>query len=525
MKQKLLTFKKQYLLGIFGIVLATVFSILASLLTSRVIDNISNDISKLNYATFILLAAVVVISGLFNAVLKQYYPVGLGCDAAIEVQEIITKDLLNSSQKVYNDREKGYYMNLLTSSAFTYGDLYTQFLVIFIGNLISAIILVGVAMYVNIYFGIAFLLFIPLCWLITRKPAEKISDYQRKGLETQDKFLNQTKKIVEIKREINIAKADNYFFEKFRESIYSYLNFIKSLRFYETLSTNAPQIFTAFFQVILLAVSVNLIKNGSITIGTVIMVYQLSSVLKEPVYDCVEVLTYRQMQKPHIERIEDFDELSKAKSGFEDNYIENADKAVILKNVSLYTSDKRERKLFDIDSLEIDKGNFVVIKGDNGSGKSLLVNYLTGFSESKSADGSFKIDAKFRDVAYQTYPLIVVNGDLSENMFGEKMDESLLDILNINFKDKQIIENPINLSFGEQQKINLLRVLSKDKDVLILDEPYSNLDRFTQDRLNEYLKSIKGNKTILAIMHSDDLDEIADKIIRIKGGKIIFDKI
>lgn len=127
-------------------------------------------------------------------------------------------------------------------------------------------------------------------------------------------------------------------------------------------------------------------------------------------------------------------------------------------------------------------------------------------------------------MAYQTYLLIVVNGDLDENVFGDDMDESLLDMLNINFKDKEIIENLINLSVGEKQKINLLRVLSKNKDVLVLYEPYSNLDRLTQDRISKYLESIKGDKTILAIMHSNDLDHIADKLIRIKEGQLTFDK-
>ena len=93
-------------------------------------------------------------------------------------------------------------------------------------------------------------------------------------------------------------------------------------------------------------------------------------------------------------------------------------------------------------------------------------------------------------------------------------------LLGIDFEDKLINSNPINLSYGQQQKLNLLRVLSTESKYVILDEPMSNLDTKTQKNLKNYLVSLKGEKTIVLIMHDDQMDEFADKILRINDKSL-----
>ena len=115
----------------------------------------------------------------------------------------------------------------------------------------------------------------------------------------------------------------------------------------------------------------------------------------------------------------------------------------------------------------------------------------------------------------------MVHGSLEENLFNEKSKENLFEFLNIDFRNKIIDDKSRNLSFGEQQKLNLLRVLSRDSSVIILDEPFINLDKESIDSLTKYILSLKGKVSIIAITHSPEFDESADYILNIVDGKIV----
>ena len=68
-----------------------------------------------------------------------------------------------------------------------------------------------------------------------------------------------------------------------------------------------------------------------------------------------------------------------------------------------------------------------------------------------------------------------------------------------------------------------MRLFGTDQPTLFLDEPLSNLDAETQSHLIQYIKSLKGKKTLLVIMHSDELDDFADGILRIHDHQMTLD--
>ena len=99
--------------------------------------------------------------------------------------------------------------------------------------------------------------------------------------------------------------------------------------------------------------------------------------------------------------------------------------------------------------------------------------------------------------------------------------DELLDVLGIDYLDKEITFNPINLSLGEQQKIFLARVFLQGRDLILLDEPLTNLDMETKVRLRGYIESLKDTKTFLIITHDNELKEIADTRLEISNGQIV----
>lgn len=140
--------------------------------------------------------------------------------------------------------------------------------------------------------------------------------------------------------------------------------------------------------------------------------------------------------------------------------------------------------------------------------------------------GLLKIPPKFfENCCYFSSPNVLVEESVQDNILlgrapNEKYQE-ICSMLKIDFLDKLVSTRPINLSFGEQQKIFLARALCGTEPILFLDEPMVNLDIQTKDALIDYLADQKKNQLIIIISHEDSLEELCDKIYQIKDNLLV----
>ncbi len=199
----------------------------------------------------------------------------------------------------------------------------------------------------------------------------------------------------------------------------------------------------------------------------------------------------------------------------------------------------RKWKSFALDSLDltIRDGEYFVILGPTGSGKTLLLELLAGFHHPDS--GKILINGKDitdlspekRNLAfvyqdYSLFPHMTVKKNIE---FGLKMKKlkapdklrEISEYLNIS----HLLERyPLNLSGGEQQRVSLARALVTGPEILMLDEPLSALDPRTQDSAREMLLNVhrKGRLTVLHITHDQTEARImADKIAVVMDGKLV----
>lgn len=505
---------------VFGICLTMILSIATNVLFSKFIDSIqqSRFNVKENIYYIVGLFLLTVISLIFTLFFVNYFPLKMQLKKSIETSQRVMKEVLNIPQKDYQDKDSGYYINLVTSSSFTFADVFAQINTQLIGNILCVLILLVISAFINIYFTVLFIIYIPIYYVITQAPTKKISKFQESGLPTQDAFLSSTKQIVTDKRSINISKAEDYYNKAYCEKSNKYLKFVTKYKLFEIISEQMPSILSGILQISTLGLSTYLFYKNQISLGTIILMFQFSNLLQDPVNRCFQILIYKAVNKPHLARIQEFIGQYK-NSGFE-KYYKDQNELLVINDGKFYTTDKKDQLLFEVDHMEIKKNSLVIVKGENGSGKSMFVNFITGYSDPGSFTGDISIDTSVKDVAYLSYPILLVNGDLEENLFKKPIKKELIDVLNIDFENKIIDDKSRNLSFGQQQKLNLLRVLSKDSNVIILDEPFTNLDKESIEDLTEYIISLKDNNTVIAITHSEELDEKADYILNIQDKKI-----
>ena len=193
------------------------------------------------------------------------------------------------------------------------------------------------------------------------------------------------------------------------------------------------------------------------------------------------------------------------------------DKLIRLNHV--YFSYKNNEGLKDI-NLEIKKNDFIGIVGRSGCYKTTLSLILAGLI--KPQRGDILIDDKILsedDFSKWQNNIAILSQDfalLKDDIFKD-IDSSLIRKLEL----EEVSNNQINLSYGQKQRMALADILSKDKNVLILDEATSSVDVLSEDKINDILFELKGKKTIISIAHRLQILKYCDKIIFMDEAKII----
>lgn len=215
-------------------------------------------------------------------------------------------------------------------------------------------------------------------------------------------------------------------------------------------------------------------------------------------------------------------------------------KFITFENVrKTYTMGEVKIHALDGVSFEIDEGEFVIIAGASGAGKSTILNLLGGMDT--VSEGRILVDGKeissysekemtmYRryDVGFvfQFYNL-VQNLTLKENV--ELATQICENPLNIEETIRSVglidrLNNfPSQLSGGEQQRVAIARALAKNPKLLLCDEPTGALDYKTGKQVLKVLQDTcrTQKKTVIVITHNLALTPIGDKIIKVKSGKI-----
>lgn len=211
-----------------------------------------------------------------------------------------------------------------------------------------------------------------------------------------------------------------------------------------------------------------------------------------------------------------------------------------LKNVvKTYQMGEIQINAVDKLSFPIEKGEFVIIVGPSGAGKTTVLNILGGMD--KPTSGAIFVDgtdiAQFDEKAltqyrrddvgfvFQFYNLVqnltaYENVELATQLCKNPVDaETILAEVGLaNRKDNF----PSQLSGGEQQRVAIARALAKNPKLLLCDEPTGALDYVTGKSILKLLQDMCREKgmTVIVITHNSALMPMADKIVKINDGKI-----
>ena len=209
----------------------------------------------------------------------------------------------------------------------------------------------------------------------------------------------------------------------------------------------------------------------------------------------------------------------------------------------IYNPGENEVRALDHISLTIQKGEFVAIIGQSGSGKWTLMNMigcldvptegtyiLNGQNVSKLSDNELS------DIRNQEIGFIFQGFNLIANLTAQENVELPLIYRGVPKKERHELSvaalkkvglahrmdhRPSEMSGGQQQRVAIARAIAQAPPVILADEPTGNLDSASSMEILDILKQLHAeNRTVILITHDNDIAKQAKRVIRIKDGKI-----
>ena len=340
------------------------------------------------------------------------------------------------------------------------------------------------------------------------------------------------------KTEIHVAETDN--------RLVNYLNDRTSHFRVLVIQYKTIVAFKVIITLVMLVIGTYLLVNQQLNIGafiaTEIVVLTIMTAVEkliislESYYDVIAALS-------KLNKVTDLPEedlgaitLENQNSGFEIEFKEVNfafnDYQMILENVNF----------------KIAENSLNVITGSLGSGKSLLLNMMTGFYEPTSGRILFdKIPLKNVDkislrnqIGMFLEDMTIIKGTVYENIILGQSHISAEQILDISeeigvddfsslFSNgffTKISETDTEISFSSKKKIMLLRALVGERRLLILEDPLDGMDDVFKIKMREHLSNLKENTTVIVVSEDPEMIEIADQHLHIEEGtvKILFNK-
>jgi putative ABC transport system ATP-binding protein len=205
----------------------------------------------------------------------------------------------------------------------------------------------------------------------------------------------------------------------------------------------------------------------------------------------------------------------------------------------LYQMGAGEVRALDDVTLDIHRGEFLVVLGPSGSGKTTLLNLLGGIDTPTS--GQLLVDG--RDIAvwsdaqltqyrrhrvgfiFQFFNLIPTLTAVENVEFAAELVEAPRDPMEVLAAvglEGRADHFPSELSGGEQQRVAIARALVTDPPLVLCDEPTGNLDEETGKRVLGLMRRLgqERNKTFVVVSHNSVIGEMADRVVRLRDGRI-----
>ena len=523
--KKIINVKKYQVVCFFLDVLLTLSLVILSFCLKNIIDCISNgeSIATNNIIMIIVAFIFYFLSYYFGPILYKH----LYANAEKRLNFYVFETTVKQNQEFFVKYDQGYIETIIEDVTSEVSDHYASFTIKFLCDFITVVCYFAIMFYYSWQLTIVTIIILVIVMLLTSRVVNKQAEIVKDCKTGQSKFRTSILETMENVNLIKMIDKTDYYTKEYK-NIYSN-NFYKPYLKYRILGA----IYTTLYAVILFIMPLFILIIGlvlkdvfMISLGSSISVYSLLGNLQEPIRDLSALTSDKKQNSENVKLLKDFmdfdcnNNLKKIES-FESLEFKSSgikfDNNEILKNVSF----------------NIEKNDFVLLRGASGSGKSTIFKHIMKTDSNKAISVTLNGD---NISEYNIYPdmlliqqknnlfttTILDNIKCGYDATKEELEEvynvcMLNEFINKYGESKEIDNISSNISGGEIQRICIARILLRKPKVLLMDEITSALDSQTTKDVakNIYDFAKKYNITVIAISHKNEFDEYANKVIEL----------
>lgn len=371
----------------------------------------------------------------------------------------------------------------------------------------------------SIWTGIICIILMALATVCKYKMIKNRQKYEKKTREKKSEsmglFIDFIQNIITVKK-LNIRK---YCLDKITEKNDEYILSGKKSEIKKANTNLIFHLLTSSVYVVVLISTLIMTKNGGDALPYLLFYFSLLGNLygdiSSLIYLLDSVVNFNTAKKQLDEKIGELSNIKTIKS-FE---------SVELKNCKFKYNENSMPIV--IPSFKIEKGNKISIIGESGQGKTTAMNILSGLfkmDEGELLVNGRKVNNSHLDLVFVSQEVDLFDLSIRENLcLGKKIkEEKIIELIKeaglYNWYtelpdglETKVGERGVKLSAGQKQRLNLIRGILIDKELYFFDEPTSNLDKESEEKITGMIDKYLKDKTYVIVTHRPKLEELCDR--------------
>lgn len=441
----------------------------------------------------------------------------------IKTQTAIQKYYFNKLQSMtmeqISNTHTGYIHKLITNISFYFFEMIWQFEISVIPLIIGGTSIFVMVCKQSIITGVICIIISALAVYLKYKMIKNKQVYQKKANEQESKynatFIDFIQNIIAV-RKLNIS---NFCDKKITENSEEYL---KATKINERKRSNTNGVFTGLMNVLYLVVIIStiiMVQKGEDGLPYLLFYITALAKLYSNLNSLVRLIDISERFKTAKKQLDEYFKESK-----EIKLVKDFNRIKLYNVMFSYTKDSAKIK---IPEFILQKGDKISIVGESGQGKTTTMNILAGLY--RLDKGTLLIDGKKEkdkrlDLVFVSQEVELFDLSVRDNLcLGKEIsDDIILELLDeaglMNWYnelpeglDTRVGERGIKLSAGQKQRLNLVRGILIDKELYFFDEPTSNLDILSEEKITNMIEKYLKDKTYVIVTHRPKLKELCNK--------------
>ncbi len=502
----------------FGLVSAC-FMAIFSFCLGRVVDVVISPSDSLQ--TTMLLCIGMAVCGLAASFLYDYARIVYVNKIVRYLKTNLYRALYHKELNVFLSEKNGHYLSLYSKDIDLIVDNYLMPKCSIISNILSAVVSLLSIFIINWKLGLSFVALSSVTVVLSQIPgavmAKKTVEYTQHNSSYMAVLENGLKGFEQVK----LLGLGNLFSRKLDVNDHAYERSRKCYLFAKVASNDIGMFIGMLSQLSCMAVGIWFVLRGSMTVGLLISAVQLLNGVFSPLQLFVQDKNLMGTAGEIIQRIDQEQTIAEKTEG----EIAGSVQEIAFHDLNLQFGDK---EIFHNFNMTFEAGRKYAIVGESGKGKSTLMRLLMKYLTQSEYEGNVLInrqdirsldsDSIYDRIGYIQRNEFLIDGSVRDNIVLYRNDiagakiEQICRALKL---DSELVRKKIDaadsgeVSFGEKQRIDIARFMVHDYDVLVFDEPTSNLDA---DTANEIFNMIFGirDKIVIVITH-DRSREVLDR--------------